>query len=82
MWNFLSEIFKNGETPPEAEKKLASLLVVDGSQPYYTFNMKGKEETRKYMAPIARLLQERKEKARLLPGLDRTDDSRVITNNS
>jgi lysine 2,3-aminomutase len=26
------------------------------------------------MAPIARLLQERKEEARLLPGLDRTDE--------
>jgi len=45
-----------------------------GVDPYYTFNMKGKEETRKYMVPIARLLQERKEEARLLPGLDRTDE--------
>ncbi len=45
-----------------------------GVDPYYTFNMKGKEETRRYMVPIARLLQERKEEARLLPGLDRTDE--------
>ncbi len=45
-----------------------------GVDPYYTFNMKGKEETRRYMAPIARILQERKEEARLLPGLDRTDE--------
>lgn len=45
-----------------------------GVEPYYTFNMKGKEETRRYMAPIARILQERKEEARLLPGLDRTDE--------
>jgi lysine 2,3-aminomutase len=45
-----------------------------GIDPYYTFNMKGKEETRRYMVPIARILQERKEEARLLPGLDRTDE--------
>jgi len=45
-----------------------------GVDPYYTFNMKGKEETRSYMVPIARILQERKEEARLLPGLDRTDE--------
>lgn len=46
-----------------------------GVDPYYNFNMKGKEETRRYMVPIARILQERKEEARLLPGLDRTDES-------
>jgi lysine 2,3-aminomutase len=45
-----------------------------GVDPYYTFNAKGKEETRDYRVPIARLLQERKEEARLLPGLDRTDE--------
>jgi len=45
-----------------------------GIDPYYTFNMKGKQETASYMVPIARLLQERKEEARLLPGLDRTDE--------
>ncbi len=45
-----------------------------GIDPYYTFNMKGKEETDEYRVPIARLLQERKEEARLLPGLDRTDE--------
>ncbi len=45
-----------------------------GVDPYYTFNMKGKEETSKYMVPIARILQERKEEARLLPGLDRSDE--------
>jgi lysine 2,3-aminomutase len=44
-----------------------------GVDPYYTFNMKGKEETSRYMVPIARILQERTEEARLLPGLDRTD---------
>jgi lysine 2,3-aminomutase len=45
-----------------------------GVDPYYTFNMKGKEETKRYMVPIARILQERKEEARMLPGLDRTDE--------
>ncbi len=45
-----------------------------GVDPYHTFAMKGKAETRQYMAPIARILQERKEEARLLPGLDRTDE--------
>jgi len=45
-----------------------------GVDPYYTFNMKGKEETKQYMVPIARILQELKEEARLLPGLDRTDE--------
>lgn len=45
-----------------------------GVDPYYTFSMKGKAETRRYMVPIARILQERKEEARLLPGLDRTDE--------
>ena len=45
-----------------------------GVDPYYNFNMKGKSETQRYMVPIARILQERKEEARLLPGLDRTDE--------
>ncbi len=54
--------------------KLRCDLKSIGVDPYYTFNMKGKEETRRYMVPIARILQERKEEARLLPGLDRTDE--------
>lgn len=54
--------------------KLRRDLKSIGVEPYYTFNMKGKEETRRYMVPIARILQERKEEARLLPGLDRTDE--------
>ncbi len=45
-----------------------------GVEPYYTFNMKGKSETRAYMTPIARLLQERKEEARLIAGMGRTDE--------
>jgi lysine 2,3-aminomutase len=54
--------------------KLRRDLRLIGVDPYYTFNMKGKAETRRYMVPIARILQERKEEARLLPGLDRTDE--------
>lgn len=54
--------------------KLRRDLKAIGVDPYYTFNMKGKEETKRYMVPIARILQERKEESRLLPGLDRTDE--------
>lgn len=45
-----------------------------GIDPYYVFNMKGKSEMADYSVPIARLLQERKEEARLLPGIFRTDE--------
>jgi lysine 2,3-aminomutase len=46
-----------------------------GIDPYYTFYTKGKDEHRDYLVPLARLLQERKEEARLLPGVFRTDES-------
>jgi lysine 2,3-aminomutase len=45
-----------------------------GVDPYYTFNTKGKEETAHFRVPVARILQERKEEARMLPGMDRTDE--------
>lgn len=45
-----------------------------GIDPYYSFYTKGKDEHRDYLVPIARLLQERKEEARLLPGIFRTDE--------
>jgi lysine 2,3-aminomutase len=45
-----------------------------GVDPYYTFYPKGKEEMRDYTTPLARILQERKEEARLLPGSFRTDE--------
>ena len=45
-----------------------------GVTPYYTFNTKGKEETDDYRVPIARLLQEQQEEARLVPGTVRTDE--------
>ena len=53
---------------------LRGLLKRIGIEPYYTFNTKGKEETANYRVPIARLMQEQKEEARLLPGLTRTDE--------
>lgn len=49
-------------------------LKLCGIDPYYTFNTKGKEETADFRVPVARLLQERKEEARLLPGVVRTDE--------
>ena len=53
---------------------LRRLLRLIGVDPYYMFNMKGKEETNRYRVPIARILQEIKEEARLVPGLMRTDE--------
>jgi len=44
-----------------------------GITPYYLFNLKGKSETKYFKVPIARLLQENKEEARLMPGIIRTD---------
>lgn len=52
---------------------LRRLLRRCGIDPYYTFAPKGKEETAAYRVPIARILQEQKEEARLLPGTRRTD---------
>jgi lysine 2,3-aminomutase len=45
-----------------------------GIDPYYTFSTKGKEETQDFRVPIARILQERKEEARLSPGTVRQDE--------
>ncbi|THB72323.1 MAG: KamA family radical SAM protein [Desulfobulbaceae bacterium] len=53
---------------------LRQQLRLIGVTPYYTFNTKGKEETDNYRVPIARLLQEQQEEARLLPGTVRTDE--------
>ncbi|MBN1981890.1 MAG: KamA family radical SAM protein [Chitinivibrionales bacterium] len=50
-------------------------LKLCGIDPYYSFNTKGKEETVDFRVPIARLLQEQKEEARLLPGVVRTDEA-------
>ncbi len=53
---------------------LRQQLRLIGVTPYYTFNTKGKEETDLYRVPIARLLQEQQEEARLFPGMVRTDE--------
>jgi len=53
---------------------LRQQLRLIGVTPYYTFNTKGKEETDDYRVPIARLLQEQQEEARLFPGAVRTDE--------
>lgn len=53
---------------------LRKILKVSGIDPYYTFNTKGKDETADFRVPIARIEQERKEEARLLPGIVRTDE--------
>ncbi len=53
---------------------LRRMLKLSGVDPYYSFNSKGKEETRDFRVPIARIEQERKEEARLLPGIVRTDE--------
>ncbi|MFH1174118.1 MAG: KamA family radical SAM protein [archaeon] len=54
---------------------LRKSLKLAGIDPYYTFNTKGKEETIDFRVPLARIQQERKEEARFLPGLVRTDES-------
>lgn len=54
---------------------LRNKLRLIGVSPYYTFNTKGKEETDEYRVPIARLPQEQKEEARLVPGSVRTDET-------
>ncbi len=74
MGVYNQEVFTMENSRRFETAKLRKDLRLIGVDPYYTFNMKGKEETRRYMVPIARLLQERKEEARLLPGLDRTDE--------
>ena len=52
---------------------LRRLLRIIGIDPYYTFVTKGKKEINKYRVPVARILQERKEEARLMGGMARTD---------
>jgi lysine 2,3-aminomutase len=53
---------------------LRRCLKLIGVDPYYTFAIKGKKECGDVQVPLARLMQERDEESRLLPGLVRTDD--------
>jgi lysine 2,3-aminomutase len=64
--------FANSRRFETAALRIAMKLI--GVDPYYTFNMKGKSEIEEYAVPVARILQERKEEARLLPGIMRTDE--------
>ncbi|MFP4545846.1 MAG: KamA family radical SAM protein [Methanomassiliicoccales archaeon] len=64
--------FENSRRFETAALRIAMKRI--GVDPYYTFNTKGKEETGHYRAPLARLMQERKEEARVLPGIVRTDE--------
>lgn len=52
---------------------LRECLRAIGVSPYYLFNLKDKTESSFFKVPIARILQERKEEARLMSGLMRTD---------
>jgi len=72
VYNQLVYTFYNSRKFEAAALRLTLRLI--GVTPYYTFNTKGKEETDEYRVPIARLLQEQKEDARLLPGTVRTDE--------
>ena len=67
---FVAETSRRFQT---AANRLALKRV--GIDPYYTFFPKGKEELRDYLVPVARILQERREESRLLPGVVRTDES-------
>ncbi|MDZ7723980.1 MAG: KamA family radical SAM protein [candidate division KSB1 bacterium] len=53
---------------------LRRALRLIGVDPYYTFNTKGKKETENYRVPLARLMQEIEEEARIMPGMLRTDE--------
>lgn len=64
--------FANSRRFESTALRMALRLI--GIDPYYVFNMKGKSEMEDYAVPLARLLQERKEEARLLPGIYRTDE--------
>ncbi len=64
--------FSNSRRFESVALRIALRLI--GVDPYYVFNMKGKTEMEDYAVPLARLLQERKEEARLLPGIYRTDE--------
>jgi lysine 2,3-aminomutase len=72
VYNQLVFTYYNSKRFETAAIRQALRLI--GVTPYYTFNTKGKEETDSYRVPIARLLQEQQEEARLLPGMVRTDE--------
>jgi lysine 2,3-aminomutase len=71
VYNQMVYIFANSRRFEAVKLRLELKRI--GVEPYYTFNTKGKRETREYRVPIARLEQEHREEARLLSGVCRTD---------
>jgi lysine 2,3-aminomutase len=74
MHAYNQEVFSFGNSRRFETSALRIAVKQIGVDPYYTFNMKGKSEIQDYAVPVARILQERKEEARLLPGIFRTDE--------
>lgn len=69
------QVFTFGNSRKFESVALRIALKSIGVDPYYVFNMKGKTEMADYAVPVARLLQEGKEEARILPGVFRTDEA-------
>lgn len=69
------EVFTFGNSRRFESVALRIVMKQIGIDPYYNFNMKGKSEIESYAVPVARILQEQKEEARLLPGVYRTDEA-------
>jgi len=68
------QVFTFGNSRRFESVALRIALKKIGIDPYYIFNMKGKSEIADYAVPVARILQERKEEARFLPGIYRLDE--------
>lgn len=74
LYVYNQEVFSFANSRRFETSALRIALKQIGVDPYYNFNMKGKSEVEDYAVPIARILQERKEEARLLPGVFRSDE--------
>lgn len=74
LYSYNQQVFTFGNSRRFETVALRIAMKMIGVDPYYTFNMKGKSEIEEYAVPVARILQERKEEARLLPGAFRTDE--------
>jgi lysine 2,3-aminomutase len=74
MQVYNQQVFTFANSRKFETSSLRIVLKQIGVDPYYAFNMKGKTEMEEYAVPIARILQERKEEARLLPGIFRTEE--------
>lgn len=74
IYTYNQEVFTFANSRRFETSALRLHMKLIGVDPYYNFNMKGKSEMEEYAVPIARILQERKEEARLLPGIYRTDE--------